>query len=139
MPYLNIDDGMPDHPDVWELSSDAFRLYVAAMCYCAKWGTDGYLPRNKVRSLTPNADDVLVAELVGLDLFHDLGEGCSKGENVEARECHGEGVRGRYIVHNFLRWNHSADWWQKRKSDQRERKAKYDAKRRAERGPEHDQ
>src|SRR5690606_31979135 len=125
-------------PDVWGLSDAAFRLYVSAMCYCAKWGTDGYLPHSKIRSLTPSADDVVAAELVRAGLLHDIGEPCEKPDNIEARECHAEGQRGHHIVHDFLRWNHSAEWWRKRKADQRERKAKYDAKRRAEQGLEQD-
>jgi hypothetical protein len=133
MPYLNVDDDMPWHPDVWGLSDAAFRLYVSAMCYSAKYGTDGIVPHSRLRTLSPSADDVVMTEVMRSGRFHDLGHGCPKPASVDARECHAEGSPGHFLVHNFLRWNHSHAWWQKRKADQRERKRKYDEKRRTER------
>src|SRR5688572_13859080 len=52
VPYLNIDDGMDEHPKVEGLSDAAFRMYVAGMLYSARRGTDGAIPRAKARRLS---------------------------------------------------------------------------------------
>ena len=112
MPYLNIDDGMDEHPKVEALSDAAFRMHVSAMLYCARRGTDGAIPGAKARRLSDSASDVIAAELVRAGVWHDLGEGCE-----DSRTCL-PGQRGHYIVHDFLQWNHSHDWWEKRAEDQ---------------------
>ena len=112
MPYLNIDDGMDEHPKIEPLTDAAFRLNISAMLYCARRGTDGAIPRAKARRLTDTASDAVAAELVRADVWHDIGEGC-----MDSRTCL-PGQPGHYIVHDFLQWNHSADWWEKRSEDQ---------------------
>lgn len=112
MPYLNIDDGMDEHPKVEALSDAAFRLHVSGMLYCARRGTDGAIPRAKARRLSDSASDPVAAELVRAGVWHDIGDGCD-----DSRTCL-PGRPGAYIVHDFLQWNHSAGWWVKRSEDQ---------------------
>ena len=44
MSWVRLDDEFPDHKKVAGLSNDAFCLHVTAMCWVAKWQTDGKLP-----------------------------------------------------------------------------------------------
>jgi hypothetical protein len=112
MPYLNIDDGMDEHPKVEALSDAAFRMHFSAMLYCARRGTDGAIPRAKARRISDTASDAVAAELVKAGVWHDLGEGCT-----DSRTCL-VGIAAHYVIHDFLQWNHSADWWEQRSEDQ---------------------
>ncbi len=118
MPYLNIDDGMDEHPKVEGLSDAAFRLHVSAMLYSARRGTDGALPLPKSRRLSDTAGDAVAAELVRADVWHDLGEGCADSQTCLP------GRPGHYVIHDFLQWNHSAAWWEKRSEDAASRGSK---------------
>lgn len=125
MPYLNTDDGMDEHPKIEALSDAAYRLLHAAMRYCARNLTDGYVPLSRARRLTDTGGDPVAAELVRAGVLHDLGEGCPDADSVEARTCHAVGRKGHYIVHDYLQWNHSKAWWEKRRRDDAERRRKY--------------
>jgi hypothetical protein len=111
VPYLNIDDGMDEHPKVEGLSDAAFRLHVSAMLYAARRGTDGVIPLAKSRRLSDSASDAVAAELVRADVWHDLAEGCDDSQTCLP------GRPGHYVIHDFLQWNHSAAWWEKRSED----------------------
>jgi hypothetical protein len=47
--WLRIDDGFAEHPKVVELSDRAFRLHVAALCFCTRNLTDGVLSDRSVK------------------------------------------------------------------------------------------
>jgi hypothetical protein len=49
MSWLRIDDGFVEHPKVADLSDRAFRLHIAALCYCARNLTDGVLTPRSVK------------------------------------------------------------------------------------------
>lgn len=125
MPYLNVDDGMDEHPKVEALSDGAFRLHVRAMLYCARKGTDGYVSRAKAKEL---GSDALAAELTRVaplaksPTWHDLGQGCGTST------CPA-GVKGYYVIHDYLEWNHSAHWWEKKRKEDAERLRKWRASR----------
>lgn len=127
LPYLNIDDGMDEHPKVDALSDAAFRLYVSGKLYCARKLTDGFIPHAKAKRLTVTGNDAVAAELVRAGLWHDLGEGCNRPECIEERTCHRDGRTGHYIVHDYLQWNHSKHWWDQRRAAETERKRKWRA------------
>lgn len=44
MTWAKLDDAFPDHPKVASLSDSAFRLHVGAICYAARFLTDGRIP-----------------------------------------------------------------------------------------------
>jgi hypothetical protein len=119
---------MDEHPKLEFVSDAAFRLQVRALLYCARRTTDGFIPLEKVRQLRPGDADVVAAELVNAEVWHDLGEGCTSKECIDARTCHKKGRAGHFIVHDYLEWNHSKAWWENRKAAERERKAAYRAK-----------
>lgn len=128
MPYLNVDDGMYDHPKIDALSDAAWRLHVTAMMFCARNLTDGFVSRSQSRRLTETAGDAQAAELVRAKVWHDIGEGCADTDCIEARTCPEEGLDGHYLLHDYLQWNHSKEWWENRKREEAERKRKYRAR-----------
>lgn len=52
MSWVRIDDGFPDHPKVRRAGPDAGWMFVAGLCYCARYLTDGEIPREVVPTLT---------------------------------------------------------------------------------------
>ena len=122
MPYLNIDDGMDEHPKIEALSDAAFRLHVSAMLYCARRGTDGVVALAKARRLTESASDGVAMELVQAGVWHDLGTGCRDSKNCLP------GAKNAYVIHDYLQWNHSANWWAERRRKDAERQAEWRAK-----------
>lgn len=128
MPYLNNDDAEDDNPRVEALSDAAYRLRESAKKYAARNLTDGFITRAKSRMLTATGKDAVWAELVRSGLVHDIGEGCDRPTSVEARTCPAEGKPGCYLIHDYLQWNHSRAWWENRRREEAERKAKYRAR-----------
>jgi hypothetical protein len=47
--WVKLDDSFPDHPKIARLSDAAFRLHIRALCYCARFLTDGDLPSSFCR------------------------------------------------------------------------------------------
>ena len=125
MPYLNTDDGFPDHEKVDALSDGAFRLHVSGMHYCARKLSDGAIPSRRVQRLKPGYKASELQELLHGRLWHKGGEGCG------TEHCP-VGETGEYVVHDYLEWNKPAAWWEERRQAETERKAEYRAKRAAE-------
>jgi hypothetical protein len=69
--WLRIDDGFAEHPKVIGLSDRAFRLHVAAMCFCARNLTDGRLVKRSVGMVCAlaQASKKHVGELVDAGLW----------------------------------------------------------------------
>lgn len=74
MTWVKLDDGFPEHPKISELSDRAFRIHVAALCYCGRNLTDGHIPSSVVRSLTLGRGKA-VTELVTAEVWHKNGNG----------------------------------------------------------------
>lgn len=132
MPYLNIDDGIDEHPKVEALSDAAYRQWKTSLSYCSRNQTDGVITLARSRLLTSTGTDVTAAELVAAGLWHDLGKGCENGECVDAKTCRAVGVKGSYLVHDYLQWNHSKAWWEKRRAGEAERLRKYRSRKKGE-------
>lgn len=118
MPYLNLDDGFTEHPKADLLSDAAFRLQVAALCYCAKNLTDGLLPEHRVPRLVPRFRPAVVRELLRVEIWHPGGEGCG------TKDCP-IGAPGTYVIHDYLEWNKPREWWERRRKGEAERQAEY--------------
>lgn len=99
--YARLDDNMPDHPKVARLSDRAFRLYVSALCYAARYRTDGLVPTSVAPRLTAGASKRHVEELLSAGLWDRQDDGVQ--------------------IHDFLQWNISRD--QDRAQRQSARKA----------------
>ena len=77
MSWLKIDDGFAEHPKVSELTDRAFRLHMAALCFCARNLTDGILTARSVKvvcALT-SAAPRHIAELRDAGLWVGRGDG----------------------------------------------------------------
>lgn len=118
MPYLNQDDNFPDHPKIAGLSDAAYRLHHAALCYSAKYLLDGFLTTTQVRQ-RPGFRPGALRELL-VDVWHDLGGGCGTKTCPVGRE-------GHYLLHDYLQWNKSRDWWEDKRRKDAERLAKWRA------------
>ena len=83
MSWVKLDDGFPDHPKVIGLSVPARWGFVAGLCYCASYLTDGLIPERKARELAGRG----VKELVACGLWEQVDKG--------------------YEVHDYLDYNPS--------------------------------
>lgn len=131
MPYLNLDDGYPDHPKVEALSDAAYRLHGSAMFYAARFRLDGYLTQAQLRARrrwSTRTERELVAER----LLHAPGDLC------ESKHCPDDDG-ARYRLHDFFQWNKSRAWWDEEREKAAKRKADWAARKTTtERGGERD-
>src|SRR5262245_12695742 len=104
--WARLDDAILDNPKIIAAGPLGFALHVAAITWCARNLTDGFIPKPKVGTLlglpslqvsettkvrvlhTLTADD-LASDLVRLNLWHDRGD--------------------QYEVHDYLVYNPSRD------------------------------
>ena len=82
MSWVKLDDQFPNHPKVVGLRAESVRTHIAALCYCARYLTDGELTKAAVLALRGEAD---VADLVASGLWEESGSG--------------------YRVHDYLTYN----------------------------------
>lgn len=94
MSWVRIDDHFPDHPKIAALGvlgPVAGWLHVAALCYCARYLTDGFIPDGQVTRLAelgPRAKPTdVAARLVDVGLW--------------------DRTQGGYVVHDYLEYNPS--------------------------------
>jgi hypothetical protein len=126
VPYLNTDDGFPDHEKVDRLSDGAYRLHSHGMHYCARQLTDGRIPVSRVDRLKPHYKPSQLKELLAGGLWHVGGKGCGTEHCLT-------GEPGEYVVHDYLEWNKSRAWWEARRKGETDRKAEYRRRMAAER------
>lgn len=73
MPYVQVEDGFPEHPKAIDLSLAAKGLWLDGLCYANRQLTDGFVPAGVVRR-AGGADD-LVSELVSAGLWEPAAGG----------------------------------------------------------------
>lgn len=120
MAYLNSDDGFPDHPKIDALSDAAYRLHDAGRHYAAKHTSDGAIPGNRVPRLSRAYRPSVLRELLEAHVWHKGGEGCGTTTCIKGEE-------GDYVVHDYLQWNKSAEWWATKRKNDAERQAAFRA------------
>lgn len=101
MTWVKLDDGFPDHPKVVALSDRAFRAHVTALCYCARYLTDGDVPTGVAKRI---ATAKVKAELTAAGLWTET-------------------PGGLYRLHDYLDWNPSRADVEGTKENDRRRKA----------------
>lgn len=104
MPWVRFDDQFPIHRKTAGLSDAAFRLHVAAIFWCARNLTDGFVPRSDLddvcaRVRTPER---FAAELVVRGAWHLGDEQCPSGKC--AAPAKGDG----WVIHDYLEYQPSA-------------------------------
>jgi hypothetical protein len=89
--WVAVDDNFVEHEKVSAISDRAFRLHMAALCYCGRNLTDGRLSDKAVRVLKAIVDGTPrhVRELVTAGLWRESGNS--------------------YEVHDYLEHNPSAE------------------------------
>lgn len=96
MPWVRIDDHFPDHPKVVSAGPIAAWLFVAGLCYCNRFLTNGFIPINQIDRLVPlderrdvsESPQQLTKRLVSLALWTETTK---------------KGVRG-VLVHDYLKY-----------------------------------
>jgi hypothetical protein len=104
MPWVRIEDDMPNHPKVAKLSDAGFRAYVTAICHAAHFLTDGIVAVESLNKVKPVAvKEVLAAGLfeettAGIEVHDFLEFNPSREETLERRKVRAEmGSRGGRI------------------------------------------
>lgn len=116
MTWSRFDDAAPKHPKAKVAGNDAWSLWSAAVMYCNRYNTDGFVP------LAALATECLPEPL-------SLSKAKKLAERLVAAKVRPDGTGlfehapgGGYVVHDFLDWNPSkGEVEQKRKVD-RDRK-----------------
>lgn len=86
MTWAKLDESFPDHPKIAALSDRAFRLHVAAICYCSRVLSDGEIPKAMLPKL--GATKTLINELHTAGLWESTS-------------------RESWVIHDFLEYNPS--------------------------------
>lgn len=106
MAWVKVDDQFTDHPKIVAAGPLGGWLYVAGLCYCARYLTDGFIPRAQVRKLV-DVDDVtpLVTALLTCNLWRES--------------------QGGYIVHDYLEYNPPAERVKQERAENAKRQAEW--------------
>lgn len=88
MTWVRIDDGFYQHPKMVRVGPVGMALQIAALCYCNRNLTDGFIPEEVVPLLIAGGAKIL-PKMVELDLW--------------------ERVKGGYQVHNYLEYQRSKE------------------------------
>lgn len=94
MSWVRLDDAMPDHEKLNDVSAEACWLHVCGIAFCSRNLTDGFVPDGKIAGLlsgkkTPATARKLLAQLVEPGLW-------------EPRE-------GGFEIHDYLKYNPSRE------------------------------
>lgn len=88
-----VSDEMPSHPKVIEAGGDAGWLYVCAVAYCSRYGTDGVITQKQAVDVSDRKRvPQLITALVEQDLWHGSGHEC--------KSCP-QPLPGSYVIHDF--------------------------------------
>lgn len=104
MTWIKLDSGFPDHPKVVAAGPMAAWLYVCGLTYCARYLTDGRIPKGQVRRLSDiPKPDLQARRLVEAGLWIDDTED--------------------YVVHDYTVWQTPSDKIIKEREEGRKRAA----------------
>lgn len=92
MGWVKLDDNFFRNPKVLEISAESKLLYLAGLCYAGASLTDGFIPKNAVRSLAADAD---------------ISAGNRRAQELVNAGLWVEEPRG-YRVHDYLEHNSSS-------------------------------
>lgn len=90
MSWIKLDDRFADHPKIVEAGPEAAWLFICGLCYCARYLTDGLIPKAQVRKL---AD------------IEDVKQSVTKLLST----CLWENAEDSYRVHDYLDYNLSRE------------------------------
>lgn len=107
MTWVKLDDQFPIHRKIAALSDPAFRLHCAALAWCARNLTDGFVSTSELAQVCAQvrAPEKFAAELVILRVWHLQDEPCPS-EHCLAPHTHAENgspVQG-WVIHDYLEY-----------------------------------
>ena len=119
MTWVRIDDSFSEHTKVASAGPLALALQVAALCYCNRQLTDGFVPRAKARTLLDwecvdaNGQAFTIALSSGTDADRPFGVGLDVTAELVIDKLVEVGmwekVPGGYSVHDYLHYNPSRE------------------------------
>ena len=108
MPWVRFDDQFTIHRKVDGLSDTAFRLHVAAIFWCARNLTDGFVPEGDlvIVSARLRAPARFAAECVARNLWHTARDrcdspGCPASARAPEAECFDSASAG-WFIHDYF-------------------------------------
>jgi hypothetical protein len=119
MPWVRYDDQYPIHRKVAGLSDAAFRLNTAAIFWCSRNGTDGFLPEEDLDQVCAQVRDParFAIECVKRGTWHDAAYSCTSDDCPGPREGPG------WVIHDYLYYQPTKDEADSAKKKQQEQKS----------------
>jgi hypothetical protein len=126
--WVRLDDALEGHRKRRRAGLEAFGLWCAALCYCGRYHTDGYVDAEWMAGEAPHrrTRDKLVGRLVSVGLLDPL----AAGEQKTVRDQHDNDVKigpfssDGWVVHDFLDLNPSSVEIAGKREKERLKKAK---------------
>ena len=105
MPWVRYDDQYPIHRKVAGLSDTAFRLHTAAIFWCARNGTDGFVPEEDLDQVCAQvrAPARFASECVKRGTWHPAAHACTSENCPEPRDAQG------WVIHDYLEYQPTKD------------------------------
>lgn len=119
MPWVRFDDQYPIHRKVAGLTDAAFRLHSAAIFWCARNGTDGFVPEEDLDQVCAQVRDPsrFAAECVRRRAWHQAAHGCKSEMCPEPRDEPG------WVIHDYLEYQPTKDETEAAQKKQQEQKS----------------
>lgn len=114
MPWVRFDDQFAIHRKVDGLTDTAFRLHVAAIFWCARNLTDGFVPEEDLDLVCARirAPERFAAECVNRRAWHKADDGCAS-DLCTAPVDNGPG----WVIHDYLDYQPSRETVLKTRSE----------------------
>lgn len=105
MPWVRFDDQYPIHRKVAGLSDTAFRLHSAAIFWCVRNGTDGFVPEEDLDQVCAQVRTParFAAECVRRNAWHDAAYAC------DSENCPGPREEAGWVIHDYLEYQPTKD------------------------------
>lgn len=113
MTWVRLDDAFFHHTKVMRVGKDGMLLFLASLCYCSSGSTDGYI------------DGAVVRKLAALAEVEDVAAATGRLLTVGMWERDGDGYR----VHDYLKYNPSAEQVRELRAEGARRQAEWRARR----------
>jgi hypothetical protein len=115
MSWAKFDDQYPDHPKIVEVGPLGMALHTAATCYCARYLTNGFVPKKQI------------VKLINLEGISIDGHAVTNGEVTEELIRVGlfEVATGGYKIHDYDKYNPPAEQIKAEREVSRQRQEKW--------------
>lgn len=127
MSWVKLDDQFSHHPKIMQAGPLAGWLHVCALCYCASYLTDGFVPNGVTNVLADYAN--IGVTTAGNDMVA-FGHDVAPSELVDTLVDVGlwEIVTNGYLIHDYLDYNPSKADVLAERAKNAERQGRYQAK-----------